>query len=54
MQLTLSPEPCPCAALEELVLTYDELKAMRLADLEGLCQEDGCSPDADIPADLRQ
>jgi predicted DNA-binding protein (UPF0251 family) len=33
----------PLAALEELVLTYDELEAMRLADLEGLYQEDAAA-----------
>lgn len=34
------PRAVPLSALEELVLTYDGLEALRLADLEGLYQED--------------
>ena len=34
------PRAVPLCDLEELALTYDELEAMRLADLEGLYQED--------------
>lgn len=34
------PAGVPLAALEEQVLTLDELEALRLADLEGLYQEE--------------
>jgi predicted DNA-binding protein (UPF0251 family) len=37
------PRAVPLSALEELVLTYDELEAMRLADLEGRYHEDGAA-----------
>jgi predicted DNA-binding protein (UPF0251 family) len=33
------PAGVPCRKLEEIILTVDELEAMRLADLEGLYQE---------------
>ena len=33
------PAGVPCRSLEEVVLTLDELEAMRLADLDGLYQE---------------
>ena len=33
------PAGVPCRSLAEIVLTLDELEAMRLADLEGLYQE---------------
>ncbi len=33
------PLGAPCAALEEIVLSMDEFEAIRLADLEGLYQE---------------
>jgi predicted DNA-binding protein (UPF0251 family) len=33
------PAGVPCASLEEIVLTVDEMEAMRLADLEGMYQE---------------
>ncbi len=34
------PRGVPLLALEEITLTFDEYEAMRLADLEGLYQED--------------
>ncbi len=34
------PAGIPATLLEEIVLTLDELEALRLADLEGLHQED--------------
>jgi len=37
------PRAVPLAALEELVLTYDELEAMRLADLADLYQEEAAA-----------
>ena len=37
------PRAVPLCDLEELALTYDELEAMRLADLEGLYQEDAAA-----------
>jgi uncharacterized protein len=37
------PRAVPLAALEELVLAFDELEALRLADLEGLYQEEAAS-----------
>ncbi len=37
------PRAVPLSELEELVLTMDELEALRLADLEGLYQEDGAA-----------
>ena len=37
------PRAVPLCDLEELVLTYDELEALRLADLEGLYQEDAAA-----------
>jgi uncharacterized protein len=33
------PAGVPCTSLEEVVLTVDEMEAMRLADLEGMYQE---------------
>ena len=33
------PAGVPCSSLEEIVLTVDEMEAMRLADLEGMYQE---------------
>lgn len=33
------PAGVPCSSLEEVVLTMDEMEAMRLADLEGMYQE---------------
>ncbi|MEO0114765.1 MAG: DUF134 domain-containing protein [candidate division WOR-3 bacterium] len=33
------PRGIPCSLLEEVILTKDELEAVRLADLEGLYQE---------------
>jgi predicted DNA-binding protein (UPF0251 family) len=33
------PRGIPCSSLEEVVLTKDELEAVRLADLEALYQE---------------
>ena len=33
------PVGVPCVSLEEIVLTVDEIEAMRLADLEGMYQE---------------
>ncbi|MBP7736919.1 MAG: DUF134 domain-containing protein [Spirochaetes bacterium] len=35
------PRGIPATMLEEVVLTLDEFEAVRLADLEGLYQEDG-------------
>ncbi len=37
------PRAVPLSDLEELVLTYDELEALRLADLEGLYQEEAAA-----------
>jgi uncharacterized protein len=37
--LYFKPRAVPLCDLEELALTYDELEAMRLADLEGLYQK---------------
>lgn len=37
--LLFKPAGVPCSALEQLVLTVDELESLRLADLEGLYQE---------------
>jgi uncharacterized protein len=37
------PRAVPLCDLEELTLTYDELEALRLADLEGLYQEDAAA-----------
>jgi predicted DNA-binding protein (UPF0251 family) len=37
------PAGVPARDLEELVLTLDELEALRLADLEGLYQEDAAA-----------
>ncbi len=37
------PRAVPLCDLEKLVLTYDELEALRLADLEGLYQEDAAA-----------
>jgi predicted DNA-binding protein (UPF0251 family) len=34
------PRGIPCSSLEEVVLTKDELEAVRLADLEALYQEE--------------
>jgi predicted DNA-binding protein (UPF0251 family) len=33
------PAGVPCSSLEEIVLTVDEMEAVRLADLEGMYQE---------------
>ena len=33
------PAGVPCSSLEEIVLTVDEMEAIRLADLEGMYQE---------------
>jgi predicted DNA-binding protein (UPF0251 family) len=33
------PAGVPCSSLEEIVLTVDEMEAMRLADLDGMYQE---------------
>ncbi|MDP2807400.1 MAG: DUF134 domain-containing protein, partial [bacterium] len=38
--LYFKPRAIPLLLLEEVVLTIDELEAMRLADLEGLYQEE--------------
>jgi predicted DNA-binding protein (UPF0251 family) len=35
------PRGIPASLLEEVVLTLDEFEAIRLADLEGMYQEDG-------------
>ena len=37
------PRAVPLCDLEELTLAYDELEALRLADLEGLHQEDAAA-----------
>jgi uncharacterized protein len=37
------PRAVPLCDLEELALTYDELEALRLADLDGLYQEDAAT-----------
>jgi len=37
------PRAVPLCDLEELALTYDELEALRLADLEGLYQEEAAA-----------
>jgi uncharacterized protein len=37
------PRAVPLSELEELVLAFDELEALRLADLEGLYQENGAA-----------
>ena len=37
------PAGVPARELEELILTLDELEALRLADLEGLYQEDAAA-----------
>ncbi len=38
--LYFKPRAVPLSMLEEVVLTIDELESMRLADLEGLYQEE--------------
>jgi len=34
------PQSVPTAALSQIFLTIDELEALRLADIEGFCQEE--------------
>ena len=42
-QLVFKPAGVPASALDETVLTLDELEALRLADLEGLYQDDAAA-----------
>jgi len=41
--LDFGPRGVPARELETLVVTHDELEALRLADLEGLYQEDAAA-----------
>ena len=48
------PRGIPLSTLEEVVLSVDEFEAIRLADLEGLYQEQAAETDEGLPSNLRQ
>ena len=48
------PRGIPVSELQQVCLALDELEAIRLADIDGMYQEEGGKNDEDIKTDVRQ
>ena len=48
------PRGIPVSELQQVCLALDELEAIRLADIDGMYQEEGGKNDEDIKTDVRK